>query len=60
MLSASVMKELKTKIVALNEFILEQLYEMNKSVEDLRNKRHQHASGESPEYASFKEEADYL
>ena len=36
------------------------MYEINKSVEDLRNKCHQHASDECPANASFKEKTDSL
>ena len=47
---------LKTKVVALKEFILEQLYVIKKSVEDLRYQHHQHTPYELLAHAFFKEE----
>ena len=49
---------LKTKVVALKEFILEHLYVIKKSVEDLRYKHHQHTPYELLANASFKEEIE--
>ena len=47
---------LKTKVVALKEFILEKLYVTKKSVEDLRYQHHQHTPYELLAHAFFKEE----
>lgn len=43
---------LRTKVAASNELILEQLYVIKKSVEDIRNKHHQHTPDKSPANAS--------